>query len=128
MAKDKVDYSIYLDGIPDGLKQLQDKFKKMDPKFAFAWRKAIHHAGMFIKREAMLRTPVDTGALKNSARYRTKGQGWNSFGEVSYHTDYAVIVHELHKTKSKYLENAYRDNKAEILHRMTMLMQKAASQ
>ena len=97
----------------------------MSPAYSVAWRRAIHQGGMFIKREAMLRTPVDTGALKNSARYRTKGVGWNSFGEISYNMNYAVIVHETHKTKSKYLENAYRDNRSELLYRIETIMERA---
>lgn len=108
-----------------GWKEIKQKFRRMSPEYVVAWRRALYQAGMLIKREAMLRTPVDTGALKNSARYRTKGVGWNSFGEVSYNMDYAVIVHETHKTKSKYLENAYRDNKSEVLYRIETVMERA---
>ena len=52
-----------------GWKEIKQKFRRMSPEYAMAWRRAIHQVGMFIKREAMLRTPVDTGALKSSARY-----------------------------------------------------------
>ena len=149
---DKIDYSIRLNGVPDGLKELQKKFQKMNPTYAKAWRVALNRAGLFIKREAQLRTPVDTGALKNSARYRTMGTGWKSFGVVSYHTAYAVAVHEnvrqsgkgkprqgINKKgkprkgtywdngQPKFLENAYRENRKEMLHRIRMDLQRYSS-
>jgi len=120
MAKNK---SIELFAKIEGLKELQNKIKKLHPEYAKAWRKALWHAGMFLKGEAQRRTPVDTGALRNSAQYRTLGSGWNSIGEVSYHTIYAVAVHEVHPTKSKFLESAYRENRNEIFHRLSTALQ-----
>ena len=72
-------------------------------------------AGALVKREAQLRTPVDTGDLKRSARNITKGAGWHAYAQISYHMDYSVIVHETHKTKGKFLENAFRDNRQKIV-------------
>lgn len=109
----------------EGLRELNEKFRRMYPSYGQAWRRGIHHAGMFLKREAMKRTPVDTGALKNSARYRSHGTGWKTFGTVSYHMDYAALVHETHKTKGKYLENAYRENRKEILRRIWTVLNSA---
>lgn len=134
----------------EGLKELNEKFRRMYPSYGQAWRRGIHQAGMFLKREAMKRTPVDTGALKNSARYRSHGQGWKTFGIVSYHMDYAVAVHEnvrqpgkgkrrhgINKKgkqrrgtywdngEPKFLENAYRENRKEILRRIWTVLNSA---
>ena len=79
----------------------------------------LQRAGLLVQRESQKRVPVDTGALRNSARTSTKGQGFGAVVTVGFHTAYAAIVHETHKSKKKFLENTYRELLPEI-HKMLL--------
>lgn len=65
-----------------------------------------------VLRNALIRTPVDTGFLRASGRKTLKGYSDSgALGEVSYHAPYATYVHEIltnyHPVgEAKYLENA----------------------
>ena len=85
--------------------QITDRFPR-EIEANFVW--ALKRAGLLVQRESMLVTPVDTGALRNSARTRTEGNGFDMVVSVSYNTSYAVVVHEIHKTQKKFLENTYK--------------------
>jgi len=98
------------------------KLQKLYPDGGKAWRAAMIAAGSLVKREAQLRTPVDTGDLKRSARNVTMGQGWHAFAKIFYFMEYSSIVHETHKTKSKFLETAYRENKPRIVSMTRQLL------
>ena len=103
-------------------KLLQDLWKSYD-KQVRAIGRGLTKAGLFIQRESQKIVPVDTGALKNSARtrlVRAATKGSEQYAEVSYNTAYAVRVHEdpvaKHKKGKtyKYLEIPFLENQAKI--------------
>jgi len=68
-----------------------------------------------LRDEAVQRTPIETGTLRNSARASVEGNE----AMVSYNTPYAARQHEevgwQHKEgQAKYLESALLDNQAKI--------------
>ena len=69
---------------------------------------AIKRCGLLVQRESMEVTPVDTGALKNSAYTKTEGNGFDTVVTVGYRQSYAIFVHETHPTQKKFLEKTYR--------------------
>jgi len=94
---------------------LKDMLKNYDQRLDHRLGTALSRAGLFVKREAQLRVPVDTGALKNSARTKlTRRTKLQSEVNISFNVHYAVKIHETHRWGSKYLENAYRENIGEI--------------
>ena len=98
-------------GIKEAMKDIDRNRLEMAKDFS----KALKRAGLLIQREAQKVTPVDTGALRASARTNSKGQGWQTVVSGSFNTSYAVIVHEIHPKKSKFLESTYRRLMPEIL-------------
>jgi hypothetical protein len=97
------------------VKQTRRKLQKLYPGMGNAWRQSMIRAGALVKREAKLRTPVDTGDLKRHSYNATIGKGWHAFAKIYYSMEYAAIVHETHKTKGKFLESAFRDNRQKIV-------------
>ena len=80
-------------------------------------------AGLFLQRESQKVCPVDTSALRNSARTRKIGSGYKIQVIVSYATAYAIHVHERTNiphynppgAMAKYLEVPYRRNKRRLI-------------
>jgi hypothetical protein len=123
-----------------GEEDIKKLLKNYDEKLNHRLGTALSRVGLYIKREAQLRVPVDTGALKNSARTKvTRRKNLKSEVNISFNTNYAVHVHEnirqawkgrprrgINKAQKrrrgtywdnggpKYLERAYRENIAEI--------------
>lgn len=81
---------------------------------AVGMNRGLIRAGLWLQRESQKIVPVDTAALKNSARTRSEGVGFDTIVTVSYSTDYAMYVHEdlvaRHKKgkQAKYLEDPAR--------------------
>ncbi len=94
-------------------KHVKDKSKGME--------RGLKRAGLFVQRESQKIVPVDTGALKNSARTTATGQGFKTVVNVSYGTAYAVFVHEnleaAHQPgkTAKFLEKVMRERRDEIV-------------
>ena len=98
-----------------GKDEVKKLLRKYDEKLNHRLGTALSRVGLYVKREAQLRVPVDTGALKNSARTKlTRRKNLKSEVNISFNTNYAVFVHDRHKEKSKYLERAYRENIFEL--------------
>jgi len=84
----------------------------------------LKKAGLYVQRESQKIVPVDTAALKNTARTDSKGTGSNTDVIVHYGAgvEYAVYVHEdmnaKHKQgkRAKYLEAIIREKKKEIFN------------
>ena len=90
------------------VREVKDTIDRYAAQQAKDFGKALMRCGLLVQREAQKVTPVDTGALKNSARTRSEGRGFRTAVFVSFNTSYAVFVHERHKTKGKFLEATYR--------------------
>lgn len=86
-----------------------------------AVERGLLRAGLFLQRESQKVVPVDTGALRNSARTRKEGGGFKTVVYVGYTQTYAIFVHEMvhlrHRTGkiAKYLEVPYRRNRQRIM-------------
>lgn len=82
-------------------------------------RAGIRLACLLVRRRAQNLTPVDTGALKNSAWTEVVNTSRGPVGAVFYNASYAVHVHEnmtaRHETGiAKFLETAYNISLPEI--------------
>lgn len=76
---------------------------------------AARRGADLLRDEAVQRTPLETGTLRNSAKV-TAADG---VGAVSFNTPYAVRQHEElgythHDGQAKYLETAMIDNQTQI--------------
>jgi hypothetical protein len=73
-------------------------------------QETVNQIAELIFNESQRNVPVDTGNLKASARLEyARGDGMTA--EVTYGgtaAGYALIVHEIHPSKSKYLEEPAR--------------------
>lgn len=85
-----------------------------------ALKKGLVKAGLHLQRASQQVVPVDTGALKNSAFTRVKGEGRGRKDlrvEVGYTMDYALVVHEDPDARHaagktyKYLERPAREQR-----------------
>ena len=98
-------------------------------------RRGLSKAGLFIKGEAVERTPVEFGALRNSAFTQISpiSNQTKPFVTVGFTAAYAAFVHEAPGTLSgqlrrsgngvywqsgenKFLEKAVKQNTSDILH------------
>jgi hypothetical protein len=77
--------------------------------------KMMPYALELVKEEAVRRCPIDTGALRQSARVKVRG----NTGSISFEMPYALYVHEIlhyrHPVgEAKFLENAWRVKRQEF--------------
>lgn len=82
-------------------------------KMPLLYRTVMKEITLAVLRDALQRTPIDTGLLRASARRKSRADEKGAFGEVSYHADYAIPVHEILTNRhpigeAKYLEKAVR--------------------
>lgn len=83
--------------------------------------KAVEARAKVVKTNAQAETPVRTGALRDSAFHSVKYalkqakayMGYAPRGNTAYH--YAIEVHELHRTKAKFLERAVHEESSVFL-------------
>jgi len=68
--------------------------RKENKRRGKAMERGLVKGGLRIQRESQKIVPIDTSALKNSARTTKKGSGHKTEVTVSYGTEYAVFVHE----------------------------------
>lgn len=103
-----------------GVLELQAVLVKHKHKTGGRLARGLLKAGLFLQRESMKLVPVDTSALRATARTRKEGSGIDIEVIVSYGTDYAVYVHEdlnaAHKppTQAKFLEGPLRTHAATL--------------
>lgn len=80
---------------------------------------ALYQEGLAIDAKAVKITPVDLGRLKQSHYIGPPIEdAKNMFCEIGFGTKYALAVHELHSTKSKYLEIPFRAAKGGFIKRL----------
>jgi len=103
------------------MKDLEGATEDMERAFG----KALKRAGLLVQRESMKVTPVDTGALKLSAFTMSEGKGTDTVVTVGYRQAYAIYVHELHPSKSKFLEKTYRRLLPKITEELVKAMRNA---
>ena len=89
--------------------------------------KSIEKCCQDLKRKAIDKTPMDKGALRQSAAVIVEKAGMKTVGKVSFgggKVDYADIVHEMPNetnwtepgTGNKYLENPLKENAQKYLN------------
>ena len=89
--------------------------------------KAIEKCCLDLKRKAIDKTPMDSGALRRSGAVNVEKSGLKTVGKVSFgggEVDYADIVHEMPNTVNwtepgtgnKYLENPLKENAQKYLN------------
>ncbi len=78
-----------------GVQAILKQFQKIRKQHAAAMQRGLVKAGLFLQRKSQQIVPIDTGALRNSARtFIVSGTGFKTVVRVSYGTGYAVYVHE----------------------------------
>lgn len=82
--------------------KLRGAAKAEEAKAIAAVVAAVYQIGFFLDRKAIRLVPVQTGRLKSS-HYVSPPKGRNNTVEVGFGTDYAIVEHEKHRTKSQYL-------------------------
>jgi hypothetical protein len=99
------------------LKNLNETIREIEDKSVIGIKRAL----MFIEKQAVKRTPVDTGNLRNSFYKKTlKLLGGKPAGEIGNTAEYAIYVHENleshHRVgEAKFLENAIIENSDRIV-------------
>ena len=103
-----------------GVIEIQKAFNSHKKRSAKGLLVGLYQGGLFLQRESQKEVPVDTGALRASARTRAHGTGFNVYVTVSYGQNYAIYVHEnleaRHKPgkKAKFLEDPLRAKRKRI--------------
>lgn len=100
----------------DGIDKLQKNVTMIADRYIpQSAARALLRLLLKVKAEAQRRTPVDDNILKPSARTEIiKSNAFGVYGTVSFHTMYAVYVHERTELKhapgkeAKFLENAVK--------------------
>lgn len=106
-----------------GAKEVLEQLNKIIRRSVTKTEVGMTKAGLFIKGQAIKKTPVDTGNLRANFYTKTHSSGFVNkkiITEVGNNTEYAAAVHEnlesSHKTgEAKYLENAVTENASQIL-------------
>ncbi len=71
-----------------------NNLRRKDRAFARGIERGLKKGGLLIQREAQLKVPVDTGALKASAFTRASGTGFSTVVTTGFDVAYAVFIHE----------------------------------
>lgn len=103
-------FRVQVQGVDEALQDLQKLARKKPEEF----KRGVVKFALLVQREAQRRTPVDTGALRNSATTRIQPDTAHGFEVwVSFMVLYSIYVHEdlyAHHNvgEAKFLENAVR--------------------
>ena len=81
-----------------GLNELIRSLDKSSSNYKKEAKKALNQVGMRLKAKVTLKTPVDTGVLRKSWRYKTISE---NEGIVSNNVHYAPHVEYGHRTRGK---------------------------
>lgn len=79
----------------NGVRQIRRMLRRTRQRTAAGAERGLIKAGLMLQRESQRIVPVDTGVLRNSARTRAEGSGFDTRVIVSYGTSYAIFVHEI---------------------------------
>lgn len=98
-------------GVQAFIRAIRDHKKSSGKKM----ERGLLRAGLALQAFSQMLAPVDTGAMKNSARTTKKGSGFDAVVTVKYLVDYAIHVHErddLHHDigQAHFLSDAVIDN------------------
>ena len=74
--------------------KVKDALFKKAAGHAVGFHIGLTKAGLWLQAQSQKVVPVDTSALKNSARTRVEGTGFDTQVSVEYSTHYAIFVHE----------------------------------
>jgi len=105
----------------EGIGMAQLRVKELKKTSLEKFKKGLHDAGIWLKRESQKLVPVDTGALRASAKLRVEGPPGHPDVTISYEMPYAVHVHEdleaFHNNgQAKYLEEPAREHHRTLLY------------
>jgi hypothetical protein len=98
-----------------GSSEIQARLKSLVEQHQRAAAAALYQEGLKIMAASVERTPVDTGALRQSANVSPpEGSGSKIHVELTYGKDYAAAVHEKTEVhhevgQAKFLESALSD-------------------
>jgi hypothetical protein len=105
-----------------GINIVKNNLNKINKNSQIGFYKGIVQAGLYLQRESQKITPVDTGALVNSAFTDAVGNGFLTKVTVGYRgVYYAPFVHEhieyRHKPgkQAKFLEQPAREKRPQML-------------
>lgn len=95
-----------------GLNRVLSRFGRARETVVAAVVEVTQDAGKEIYADSQHAVPVDTGNLKGSGRITSSGTDERHETAITYGgsaAGYAVVVHETHRSKSKYLERPARE-------------------
>lgn len=107
---------VYFSGLEKVTRNLNSQIKKIKGRTkAGMWR-----AGLLVRREAVIITPVDTGNLRNSAFVNSYDTKRGPVVDIGFTASYAPFVHEIdathhEPTQWKFLETALKAQQKTIL-------------
>jgi len=103
-----------------GIDKIKQQLQQHRDQTAASIRRGLWKVGLYIQRESMMRTPVDTGNLRASANTRIKQTARGASVRVVYTAAYAIFVHENLYSRhtvgeAKFLVKAVTQNLARIV-------------
>lgn len=104
-----------------GVKKLRRDLRKAKRNIEKGIERGLKAGGLYLQRLSQLIVPIDTSALKNSARTIALNSGADTEVLVQYLTAYAIYVHEdLHASHApgkvaKFLEKPAIENRRDII-------------
>ena len=93
-------------------REFSQKLQSLHPKSRMEIKAIMKAAGTTILEKSDAQAPYDTGTLIRSGRSSDYLYRNHTKVEIGYTVNYAIYPHELHKTKSKYLEKAFNNFKS----------------
>lgn len=103
-----------------GIKEIKQQLREHKEATAESIRRGLWKVGMYVQREAMMLSPVDTGNMRLSANTRMKKTKRGASVRVVYTAAYSIFVHENlyahHEVgEAKFLTKAVTRNMARIV-------------
>lgn len=104
----------------EGLRAVQNNLAKAIRDIENRTQAGILKAALLVGRESKIKTPVDTGNLRNSQTVSSGNVGGEPAAAVAYQAAYAPFVHERVELnhpvgEAKFLEHAVDENTTRII-------------
>ncbi len=104
----------------EGLRTVQGNLARAIRQIEGRTAKGVLKAALLVAREAKIRTPIETGNLRNSQMVTSENLAGEPSAAIAYQAAYAPFVHErmepVHPVgQAKFLEHAVDENTTRII-------------
>mgnify|MGYP003149562792 CR=1 FL=1 len=109
-----------------GFDQAKHNLKQIKKRFPHAFAAALLEQGIMIMDKSVPLAPRLTGDLRRSAKVTAPKTTKRPEVGLGYNVEYALVQHETHRSKSKFLERPYNESLPGAAKRLARLTRKHA--